>query len=490
MCEGIVKKSELVLWNGSQASQVESCAICREAFQVGVDICRVLDCAHIFHAKCIDMWFVKASSCPLCKNDLKLCGRNSASQRSLGRSSQTSSNMSLGSASLRSGQILVGHSNSDPALLRALHPEGLGLLRRSSPPPTPDRHAGSAPSLAITSDRSMEVISISRSERSIALLSESSSGLLPAVQEGSEETRMALEGSTPPSPRNADLRQTSHGSRMLQFQLPEGGSAASTARGPPSSRLSAGDPSQEEVGEEDQEALQKPTWLADPQMLDGRQISTTSDESQRGEAVRPPVFSPQRLQQRLEVHQFMSPQQPAAGHAWSLTLPASVSQCRLQVEAPKERLCAISSPPVPVAPSLHPWVEAPRCCGCGCRTVQPPRLEYDGAMKRSLSQSKDPDAPGAGGEEHLVGSARTVVTYQTRPAIAPIAPTSAAVLRPNPAPVRSQVLPPGHVHAAPHGASGAQGYRAPAVAFHSFTQISRPATTMPVSTVRDRKSVV
>ena len=135
-----------------------------------------------------------------------------------------------------------------------------------------DRHAGSAPSLAITSDRwglgssektvvghcpgfffvrSMEVISISRSERSIALLSESSSGLakalacyevlssssfggglLPAVQEGSEETRMALEGadeciparrvesrvspflpgSTPPSPRNADLRQTSHGS--------------------------------------------------------------------------------------------------------------------------------------------------------------------------------------------------------------------------------------------------------------------------------------
>eukprot|EP00439_Symbiodinium_sp_Y106_P054431 s3271_g7.t1 len=126
------------------------------------------------------------------------------------------------------------------------------------------------------------------------------------------------------------------------------------------------------AGEEDQEALQKPTWLADPQMLDGRQISTTSDESQRaGEAVRPPVFSPQRLQQRLEVHQFMSPQQPAAGHAWSLTLPASVSQCRLQVEAPKERLCAISSPPVPLAPSLHPWVEAPRCCGC--RTVQPPR---------------------------------------------------------------------------------------------------------------------
>ncbi|CAE7227649.1 Rnf128 [Symbiodinium natans] len=497
MCEGIVKKSELVLWNGSQASQVDSCAICREVFQIGVDICRVLDCTHIFHAKCIDMWFVKASSCPLCKNDLKLCGRNSASQRSLGRSSQTSSNISLGSASLRSGQILVGHSNSDPALLRALHPEGLGLLRRSSPPPTPDRHAGSAPSLAITSDRSAEVISISRSERSLALLSESSSGLLPAVQEGSDETRMALEGgSAPPSPHN-DSRETSHGSRMLQFQLPEGGSAASTARGPPS----AGDPAHEELGEDDHEALQKPAWLADSRiLLDGRQVSTTSDDAQRaGEAVRPPVFSPQRLQQRLEVHHFLT-QQPAAGHAWSLTLPASVSQCRLQVEAPKERLCAVSSPPVPVAPVLHPWLEAPRC-GCGgARTVAPPRFlgswgpEYaDGAMRRSHSQSKDPDAPGRReqGEEHLVASARTVVTYQTRPAMAPIAHTSAAVLRPSPvAPMRTQILTPGHVpHAVPHGAHASpasQGYRAApvqAVAFHGFTQISRPAG-LPVSSMR------
>lgn len=57
---------ELVVWSGSA---VECCAICREerleaflkdlptcqAFQIGVDICRVLDCTHVFHAKCIDM---------------------------------------------------------------------------------------------------------------------------------------------------------------------------------------------------------------------------------------------------------------------------------------------------------------------------------------------------------------------------------------------------------------------------------------------------
>ncbi|CAE8590962.1 unnamed protein product, partial [Polarella glacialis] len=186
IAEGIVKKSELVLWTNPQ-SQNDCCAICHEAFHTGVDICRVLDCSHTFHAKCIDLWFVKASFCPLCKNDLK-GGRNSSSQMSLGRSSQTSSNRSLGSASLRSGQILVGHSNSDPALLRNLQ-ERLGPFHRSSPPATPDRHYGSAPTLGFGSaptlgfdriDRSYEVIEISRSARSIGLLSTSSSGVLPA----------------------------------------------------------------------------------------------------------------------------------------------------------------------------------------------------------------------------------------------------------------------------------------------------------------------
>ncbi|CAK8995613.1 Protein goliath (Protein g1) [Durusdinium trenchii] len=221
MCEGIVRKSELVVWTGS--TPMECCAICREAFQVGVDICRVLDCTHVFHAKCIDLWFVKASSCPLCKNDLKICGRNTSSQRSLGRSSQSSSQMSLGSASLRSGQILVGHSNSDPALLRTLHAEAL-LGWRSQ---TPDRHVSSTPSLQ-THERSMEVISISRSERSI--LSESSSGLLPAVQEGSEEARLEesnrMDSSNPNSARTNGGRTSSSGrdstsprSRSIQFQV-------------------------------------------------------------------------------------------------------------------------------------------------------------------------------------------------------------------------------------------------------------------------------
>jgi len=222
--ESFVHHSALVVWNEclSTAYKHDTCAICHEAFSASVpDICRVLDCAHVFHARCVDIWFIKATFCPLCKSDLKSTYRNTSSQRSLGRSSQTSSHRSLGSrsqsSSLRSGQILVGHSNSDPALLRELHrenpahqqllhqPHSAGLLHRGSPPTTPDR---SIASLAISfSDRSLHehlatVMGSSRSERSVGILSSSSSGALPAVQEVSDETRAAddLPRSGPPSP--------------------------------------------------------------------------------------------------------------------------------------------------------------------------------------------------------------------------------------------------------------------------------------------------
>jgi len=196
----------------------DGCAICHEAFSSAVpDICRVLDCSHVFHAKCVDLWFIKATFCPLCKSDLKLTYRNTSSQRSLGRSSHTSSQMSLGqgshSSSLRSGQILVGHSNSDPALLRILqeHPHTLGLQHPTSrsPPATPElvRQGGSTPSLNLSySDRSLPVMGSSRSERSVGILSSSSSGALPAVQELSDEARFAddsqrSQSSNPPSPQ-------------------------------------------------------------------------------------------------------------------------------------------------------------------------------------------------------------------------------------------------------------------------------------------------
>lgn len=194
----------------------DSCTICHETFNATVpDICRVLGCMHVFHAKCIDLWFIKATFCPLCKSDLKLTYMSTASHPTLRRSSQNSSHRSLGSgsqslSSLRSGQILVGHSNSDPALLRVLqenpHATGAqGSLHRGSPLRTPeDRHYRSTPSLAISfSDRSLPIMGSSRSSRSIG--SSSSGAALPVVQEASEEARAAddsqrSQSSNPSSP--------------------------------------------------------------------------------------------------------------------------------------------------------------------------------------------------------------------------------------------------------------------------------------------------
>lgn len=193
--ESFVQHSELVVWTEALVSTYkhDNCAICHEAFTGDPpDICRVLECLHVFHAKCVDLWFIKATFCPLCKSDLKGPSRHAPSQRSSGGLSLSSSHRSLGSrsqSSLRSGQILVGHSNSDPALLRILqeHPHQTGVAPRGLPA-SPDRAYGSLTSLTISnSDRSLPGVgrsgSSSRSELSLGLLSSSSSGALPAVQE-------------------------------------------------------------------------------------------------------------------------------------------------------------------------------------------------------------------------------------------------------------------------------------------------------------------
>lgn len=220
--EAFVQHSELVVWTESLAisQKHDSCAICHEAFDAAVpDICRVLECQHIFHAKCVDLWFIKATFCPMCKNDLKLTHsyKHTSSQRSLGRSSHDSSHYSLGSrsqSSLRSGQLIVGQSNSDPALLRILQEHPIGLFHRT-PPVTPDRHHESAPNLStLVVSSSDPALAVSRSDfglhPDIPEHSPSSSILLPSVQEVSDEARAADESPWPvlcvgPAPAHARL---------------------------------------------------------------------------------------------------------------------------------------------------------------------------------------------------------------------------------------------------------------------------------------------
>jgi len=45
-----------------------TCAICLDSIK-NEQKCRILSCFHVFHAKCITGWLIKASSCPNCKKE-------------------------------------------------------------------------------------------------------------------------------------------------------------------------------------------------------------------------------------------------------------------------------------------------------------------------------------------------------------------------------------------------------------------------------------
>lgn len=46
-----------------------TCAVCLDEYKIG-DTLRVLECGHCFHAKCVDAWVARSSSCPVCKSNV------------------------------------------------------------------------------------------------------------------------------------------------------------------------------------------------------------------------------------------------------------------------------------------------------------------------------------------------------------------------------------------------------------------------------------
>lgn len=48
------------------ACETEECSICVD--DLNTRITR-LPCSHVFHSKCIDKWFIRNSSCPLCRRN-------------------------------------------------------------------------------------------------------------------------------------------------------------------------------------------------------------------------------------------------------------------------------------------------------------------------------------------------------------------------------------------------------------------------------------
>eukprot|EP01134_Creolimax_fragrantissima_P006614 CFRG6614T1 len=49
----------------SESSKMVECAICMEEYRHGDDV-QFLPCLHVYHTECIDNWFERSLTCPLC----------------------------------------------------------------------------------------------------------------------------------------------------------------------------------------------------------------------------------------------------------------------------------------------------------------------------------------------------------------------------------------------------------------------------------------
>lgn len=48
---------------------INECSICLENYEINDKII-ILNCTHIFHKRCLDLWLSNNNSCPICREDI------------------------------------------------------------------------------------------------------------------------------------------------------------------------------------------------------------------------------------------------------------------------------------------------------------------------------------------------------------------------------------------------------------------------------------
>lgn len=56
--------------NNSETYIGEKCSICNVEYQEGQILRKLNNCNHVFHYECVDTWFSRHSTCPICRDDL------------------------------------------------------------------------------------------------------------------------------------------------------------------------------------------------------------------------------------------------------------------------------------------------------------------------------------------------------------------------------------------------------------------------------------
>lgn len=56
------------------AAENNACAVCQDSIAQNDAVRRINACQHVFHEGCLATWFQRHSTCPLCRNDIRLAG--------------------------------------------------------------------------------------------------------------------------------------------------------------------------------------------------------------------------------------------------------------------------------------------------------------------------------------------------------------------------------------------------------------------------------
>lgn len=62
--------SELIVAEMNESGAVVSCSICLEEYGAKEKVRQIKSCEHRFHADCVDHWFLKNTTCPICRVSL------------------------------------------------------------------------------------------------------------------------------------------------------------------------------------------------------------------------------------------------------------------------------------------------------------------------------------------------------------------------------------------------------------------------------------
>ena len=68
--EQFARTTEQIIYGTTDISGNERCPICFDEFQQGEHLTKIMHCGHVFKTVPLNNWFLRSSTCPVCRYDL------------------------------------------------------------------------------------------------------------------------------------------------------------------------------------------------------------------------------------------------------------------------------------------------------------------------------------------------------------------------------------------------------------------------------------